>query len=104
MTLKRLATSNFNKHLLLIAASAVAIVAVISVVPNMQRMVAPAHAQTTYSPWSVTGTYVVQASGTVFFYTPAGQNGTTEVLHYTMGGTASFANGYNLTTNLTVNL
>jgi len=96
MSLPRL---NWNKRLLLIAAFALAIVAAISVVPGMHRMVAPAHAQT-YTP--LTGSYVVQASGTVYFYTAV--NGTTEVLHYTMAGSASFANGYNSATNITLNL
>lgn len=90
---------NLNKRFLLIAASAVAIVAAISVIPEMPRMVAPTHAQS-FQP--LNGGYVVQASGTAYFYTTA--NGTTEVLHYTMGGTASFANSTNTSTNITLNL
>src|SRR5271167_550542 len=34
------------------------------------------------------GSYVVQASGTAYFYTNT--NGQTEVLHFTMAGSASF--------------
>jgi hypothetical protein len=99
MILKRFAGLNLNKRLLLIAAFAVAIVATISVVPDMQRMVAPAHAQS-FPP--LNGSYVVQASGTAYFYTVT--NGSTEVLHYTMGGTASFANSTNIGANITLNL
>jgi hypothetical protein len=101
MTLKRFAGLNLNKRLLLIAAFAVAIVAAISVIPDMQRMVAPTHAQSS-SP--LNGSFAVQASGTVYFYTPANSNGTTEVLHYTMGGSASFADTKNIATNITLNL
>jgi hypothetical protein len=99
MTLKRFAGLNLNKRFLLIAAFAVAIVAAISVIPDMQRLVAPTHAQ---SLQPLNGSYLVQANGTVYFYTAT--NGTTEVLHYTMGGTASFANTKNIGVNLTLNL
>src|ERR1700677_3157904 len=99
MTLKRLAGLNLNKRLLLIAAVAVAIVAAVSVIPDMQRMVAPTHAQ---SLPALNGAYVVQASGTAYFFTAT--NGTTEVLHYTMGGTATFADTKNIAVNLTLNL
>lgn len=64
MTLKRVGGLNLSKRFLLIAAFAVAIVATISVIPDMQRMVAPAHAQS-FPP--LNGNYVVQASGTAIF-------------------------------------
>ncbi|HTC89832.1 MAG TPA: hypothetical protein VK686_16105 [Bryobacteraceae bacterium] len=99
MTLKRFAGLTLNKRILLIAAFAVAIVAAVSVIPDMQRMVAPTHAQ---SVPALNGNYVVQASGTTYFYTTT--NGSTEVLHYTMGGTATFADNANTSVNLTVNL
>jgi hypothetical protein len=99
MTLKRCAGLNLNKRFLLIAAFAVAIVAAIAVIPDMQRMVAPTHAQS-FPP--LNGSYVVQASGTAYFYTVT--NGSTEVLHYTMGGTASFADSTNIGAHLTLNL
>lgn len=99
MTLKLFAGLKLNKRFLLIGAFAVAIVAAISVIPDMQRMVAPTHAQS-FPP--LNGAYVVQASGTAYFYTVA--NGSTEVLHYTMGGTASFADTKNIGVNITLNL
>jgi hypothetical protein len=98
MTLKRFAGLSLNKRFLLIATFAVAIVAAISVIPGMQRMMAPTHAQ---SSAPLNGSFAVQANGTVYFYTVT--NGTTEVLHYTMGGTASFANTRNIGVNLTLN-
>ncbi|HTY55843.1 MAG TPA: hypothetical protein VMB26_11605 [Candidatus Binataceae bacterium] len=61
------------------------------------------------------GNYVVQASGTAYFFTcqssdvsctsyPLFGQGTTEVLHFTMAGSASFVNGKNTAVNLTLNL
>ncbi len=99
MTLKRFAGLNLDKRFLVIAAFAVAIVAAISVIPDMQRMVAPAHAQL-FLP--LNGSYAVQASGTAYFYTAT--NGQTEVLHYTMAGSAIFADSRNIGVNLTLNL
>jgi hypothetical protein len=99
MILKHFAGLNLNKRFLPIAACAVAIIAAVSVIPQMQRMMAPTHAQ---SNPPMNGSYVVQASGTAYFYTTT--NGTTEVLHYTMGGSASFADGKNTGVNLTLNL
>jgi hypothetical protein len=56
---------------------------------------------------NLTGSFLVQASGTAYFYTSpqtsAGQ-GTTEVLHFTMAGSATFVNGSNSAVNLTLNL
>jgi len=98
MTLKHFAGLNLNKRFLLVAAFTVAIVAAISVIPEMPRMVAPTHAQS-FPP--LNGTYAVQASGTAYFYTVT--NGSTEVLHYTMGGTATFANTTNIGVNITLN-
>lgn len=91
-------TLNLNKRFLLIAATAVAIVAAVSVIPQMPLMVAPTHAQSS----APNGNYVVQASGTAYFFTMT--NGSTEVLHYTMAGSASFTNGTNRAVNLTLNL
>jgi hypothetical protein len=73
----------------------------------------------------LTGSFLVQASGTAYFFTcqtpptptnescadviPGSPNyssgqGTTEVLHFTMAGSATFANGLNTSVNLTLNL
>ena len=101
MILKHLAGLNLYKRILLIAVSTVVIVAVISVVPGMKRMVVPAHASGVY--W-LNGSFVVQSSGTAYFYTALGNNGTTEVLHFTMAGTATFNYGTNTAVNLTLNL
>ena len=103
MSLKRFAGLSWNKRLLLIAAFAVAIVAAVSTVPPLQRMLGRAYAQTSPALY-LNGNVVVQASGTVFFYTPAGANGTTEVLHVTMAGSAYFVEGTNTATNLILNL
>jgi hypothetical protein len=55
----------------------------------------------------LSGNFVVQASGTAYFYTSpqttAGQ-GTTEVLHFSMAGAVSYSNGKNTAANLTLNL
>ena len=101
MTLKHFAGLNLTKRFLLIATLAVAIIAAISVVPEMQRMVPPAHAS---NPAGLDGSFVVQASGTAYFYTPTGTTGTTEVLHYTMAGSATFSKDKNTAVNLTLNL
>jgi len=99
MTLKRFAGLTLKKRFLLIAALTVAIVVAISVVPEMQRMVTPAHAS---NLTSLNGSYVVQASGTASFYTAT--FGATEVLHFTMAGSATFSQGTNTAVNLTLNL
>jgi hypothetical protein len=62
-----------------------------------------------------TGTFLVQAGGTAHFFTcqssdvscaayPLYGQGTTEVLHFTMAGSATFKNGTNTAVNLTLNL
>jgi hypothetical protein len=66
-------------------------------------------------PYNLTGSFVVQASGTAYFFTcqtastscstyPLFGQGTTEVLHFTMAGSATFINGSNSAVNLTLNL
>jgi len=64
----------------------------------------------------LTGSFLVQASGTAYFFTcqtpstSCGGNGmiygqgTTEVLHFTMAGTATFKDGTNSAVNVTLNL
>jgi hypothetical protein len=64
----------------------------------------------------LTGSFLVQASGTAYFFTcqtastSCGGNatiygqGTTEVLHFTMAGSATFKEGTNSAVNLTLNL
>lgn len=52
---------------------------------------------------SLGGNFVVQASGTAYFFTSGGQ-GSTEVLHFAMAGSASFINGKNTAVNITLNL
>jgi hypothetical protein len=51
-----------------------------------------------------TGSYVVQANGTGYFYNPTGTYGQTEVLHFAVAGSATFKNGKNTAVNLTLNL
>jgi hypothetical protein len=56
------------------------------------------------SPPSLSGGFVVQASGTAHFYNPTDVYGSTEVLHFTIAGSASFSRGNNTAVNLTLNL
>jgi hypothetical protein len=55
-------------------------------------------------PFNLNGSFVVQAGGTAYFYNPTGTYGATEVLHFTMAGSASFSRGNNTAVNLTLNL
>jgi hypothetical protein len=50
------------------------------------------------------GNFLVQTSGTAYFFNPTGVFGATEVLHFTMTGSVSFAGGNNTAANLTLNL
>ena len=103
MNLKRFAGPALSKRFLVIAASAAAMVAAISVVPEMQRMLAPTHAS---NPTGLNGTFVVQASGTAYFNPYQSDQPVlgTEVLHFTMAGVATYSNGSNTAANLTLNL
>ena len=53
---------------------------------------------------SLNGSFVVQAGGTAYFYNSSGVFGATEVLHFTMAGSASFSHGSNTAFNITLNL
>jgi hypothetical protein len=89
-----------ENHLMLKKMSAVAISGLFAVLAYS----GPARA----TLFGLTGTFLVQASGTAYFAPPfvngVAQNGVTEVLHFTMAGTATFLNGSNTAANLTLNL
>ncbi len=64
-----------------------------------------ARATPTPPPQNLTGSFVVQAGGTAYFTNPTNVYGMTEVLHFTMAGSATFdRHGNNSAVNLTLNL
>jgi hypothetical protein len=62
----------------------------------------PAQAMPGYN--NLNGSFVLQASGTAYFYNPTGVYGATEVLHFAMAGSVSFAGAKSTSVNLTLNL